>query len=63
MLKSSPISDLFAEDKSSHETPCLPLESKANRLDNELFLFAAALQGRVKLGLSVLENYLVLGDK
>lgn len=47
MLKSSPISDLIAEDKFSHQTPCPSLESKANRLDNELFPFASAGQSEV----------------
>lgn len=67
MLEPRPISDLVAEDKRSHQTPFLSLESRASRLDNELFPFASALQGRGKFGLRVLENYLnsylVLGGK
>lgn len=62
MLKSSPVSDLVAEDKCSHQTPCLSLESRAKIMSCSLLL----LQARVKLGLSVLENclnwYLVLRD-
>lgn len=47
MLKSSSISGLVAEDKRSQQTPCLSLESRANRLDNELFPFASAGQNEV----------------
>lgn len=55
MLKSSPASDLVAEDKCSHNTPRLSLESRVNRLDDELFPFPS--EGQSEVGIK-LENYL-----